>query len=71
MSVRVRFAPGSTRGRHCGGPLLTMGPASNHPADQINAIRREVQLKQWTRAKKLALVSGSIERLRNLSKSND
>ena len=39
MNVRVRFAPGSTRGRLTGGPLLTMGHASNHPEQATNEVR--------------------------------
>ena len=144
MSVRVRFAPGSTRGRQ-GGPLLTMGRASNYPEqatspvdspearsaskespngswavyiveccdrtlyvgatvdlarrvgkhnskrggnytsshgpvrlvyseshpDASSALRREAQLKRWTRAKKLALVRASVHALRTLSRSHD
>jgi len=31
------------------------------------ARRREVQLKKWSKAKKLALISGDFEKLKNLS----
>lgn len=32
------------------------------------AVRRERQLKHWTRAKKKALIAGDLERLKRLSK---
>ena len=34
-----------------------------------SAIQRERQIKRWTRAKKDALVTGDLDRLRRLSKS--
>jgi predicted GIY-YIG superfamily endonuclease len=36
--------------------------------DETSAIRRERQLKRWTIKKKLALIAGDTERLRQLSK---
>ena len=33
-----------------------------------DAIRRELQLKGWTHAKKLALITGDLARLKSLSK---
>ncbi len=52
-----------------------------HPPDEVvrieeypteeEAIRRERQLKGWTRAKKQALISGDVERLRSLSRSRE
>ena len=41
------------------------------PMDPLAATKRERQLKKWSRAKKLALISGDIEALKNLSKSRD
>jgi len=38
-----------------------------HP-DRSSAIRREQQLKKWTRAKKLALAEGNLDQLHRLSK---
>jgi predicted GIY-YIG superfamily endonuclease len=38
---------------------------------KITAIRRERQIKKWSRSKKEALVSGDRERLKKLSKSRD
>ena len=38
---------------------------------EAEAIRRERQLKRWTRAKKEALIAGNAERLRSLSTSHD
>ena len=38
---------------------------------EAEAIRRENQLKRWTRAKKEALITGNTERLRSLSISHD
>jgi putative endonuclease len=34
-----------------------------------DAVRRERQIKKWSRAKKEALISGEKERLKELSKS--
>jgi predicted GIY-YIG superfamily endonuclease len=39
-----------------------------HPS-RLDAMRREAQLKGWTRAKKEALISGNKDLLKNLSKS--
>lgn len=38
-------------------------------ADFVSARRREGQIKKWSRAKKLALVTGDFDRLRALSRS--
>ena len=38
---------------------------------EADAIHRERQLKQWSRAKKKALIAGDRERLHELSKSRD
>jgi predicted GIY-YIG superfamily endonuclease len=38
---------------------------------EADAIRREQQLKRWTRAKKEALMAGNTKRLRSLSISHD
>ncbi len=35
------------------------------------AVRRERQIKKWSRAKKIALIEGDLDRLRQLSKSRD
>jgi len=35
---------------------------------EAEAIHRETQIKRWTRTKKEALISGNIERLKQLSK---
>ena len=35
---------------------------------RVEAMRREKQLKGWTRAKKEALISGEMKKLKNLSK---
>ena len=41
------------------------------PADSRSAaMQREFQIKRWTRAKKEALIAGSRQRLKNLSKRN-
>ncbi len=39
--------------------------------DQSSALKREAQIKKWSRAKKLARIKGDIETLANLSKSRD
>jgi predicted GIY-YIG superfamily endonuclease len=36
---------------------------------RLEAMRRELQLKGWTRAKKEALISGKLDKLKSLSKS--
>ena len=36
-----------------------------------DAMKRETQLKHWSRAKKEALIQGNMAKLRNLSKSRD
>ncbi len=41
------------------------------PFDPESAIRREFQLKRWSRAKKEALVRGDADTLRKLSRSRD
>lgn len=38
--------------------------------DKVTAIRREKQLKKWSRAKKEALVKGDIQILKELAKSH-
>ena len=37
-------------------------------SDRTSALRRESQLKGWTRAKKTALIIGELQTLKNLSK---
>lgn len=39
-----------------------------HP-DRSSAIRRERQIKNWSRAKKLALISGNLTELKRLAQS--
>lgn len=39
--------------------------------DEASAVRRELQLKKWSRAKKLALACGNLKRLKELSRSRD
>ena len=38
---------------------------------RLEAMRRELQLKRWTRAKKEALIIGNLSRLKYLSKSEE
>ncbi len=38
-------------------------------SSRAEAMQREKQLKGWTKAKKLALISGDLEKLKLLSKS--
>ncbi len=40
-------------------------------ASENDAIRRERQVKRWSRAKKEALMAGDTERLQSLSRSRD
>ena len=42
----------------------------NHP-NRSEALKREAQIKRWTKQKKLALINGDISHLHNLSKSRD
>lgn len=39
--------------------------------NNLEARRREAQIKRWSRAKKEALVSGEMEKLKELSKSRE
>lgn len=41
------------------------------PMEAQAAISRERQIKRWSRAKKLALITGDLEQLRKLSRSRD
>jgi putative endonuclease len=41
------------------------------PFDLTEAVRREFQIKGWSRAKKLALIRGKCDRLKQLSRSHD
>jgi predicted GIY-YIG superfamily endonuclease len=41
------------------------------PFDLKKAVQRELQIKRWSRAKKLALIAGDRRRLRELSRSRD
>lgn len=43
---------------------------AEHAPDKVTAIRREKQLKKWSRAKKEALIKGDIPTLQQLAKSN-
>jgi putative endonuclease len=47
--------------------LVYQEPAQN----QSTALKREAQIKRWTKEKKLALINGNLSLLRNLSKSRD
>ena len=38
---------------------------------EANAVRRELQIKRWSHAKKEALIAGDVEELRRLSKSRE
>jgi len=49
---------------------VTLTFKESHPT-QSSALQREAQIKRWSKAKKLALISGTIEDLPNLSKSRD
>ena len=44
---------------------------SEHLPDEESAIRREIQIKRWSRAKKMALAQGDMTKLRALSQSYD
>lgn len=39
-------------------------------ATEQQAIAREIQIKKWSRAKKMALINGDLEQLRALSRSH-
>ncbi len=41
-----------------------------HPTE-ADAVRRELQIKRWSRAKKEALIKGDLQELRRLSKGRD
>jgi putative endonuclease len=44
---------------------------SEEHATEVLAITREFQIKKWSRAKKMALINGDLERLREFSRSHD
>ncbi len=46
---------------------ITLVYKEPHPSE-LNAIRRERQIKRWTHAKKLALINGDNSRLKALAK---
>lgn len=52
---------------HCA-PQLVYAESHN---DLIAAVRRERQIKGWSRSKKAALICGNLDRLRRLSRSRD
>ena len=39
--------------------------------DEISAVRREIQIKGWSRAKKTALARGNMDELKRLSRSRE
>ena len=47
--------------------LVYQEPADSHS----KALKREAQIKRWTRNKKLALIKGNLTELSNLSISHD
>lgn len=49
------------------GRILYVEP---HP-DRQSAMKREAQLKKWSRAKKLALIHGDMDELKRLAKRRD
>jgi putative endonuclease len=55
-----------TRGR----TPVKMIYTEDHPT-KTSALKREIQLKKWTKAKKLALIHGDKAKLSGLSKSRD
>jgi len=65
--------------RHCDGsggrttstdPPVALVYSEEHESFS-DARKREAQVKRWTRAKKEALVTGDMDKLRALSKSHD
>ncbi len=44
---------------------------SEKHATEARAVARELQIKKWSRAKKMALINGDLDRLRKLSRSRD
>ena len=44
---------------------------SEDHSDKTSALKREIELKGWTRAKKLALIEGNKAKLIELSKSRE
>ena len=59
-----------------GSHFTSYNPATNllYTEEYINLLQaeeREAQIKHWSRAKKLALINGDKDELRNLSKSHD
>ena len=61
-------------GKACRTTKLDRGTAIVHTEEfgtNIEARRREAQVKRWSRAKKEALVSGDMAKLQELSKSRE
>jgi putative endonuclease len=63
-----RLGIGSKHTNDHGNPHLVYAEALN---DLTAAVRRERQLKGWSRAKKAALIHGDFDQLRKLSQSHD
>jgi hypothetical protein len=68
----LRNIANTSREKHAGPHLLIHPPISSYSEKLetfTDARRREAQVKRWTRAKKEALISGEIQKLKLLSKS--
>ena len=68
LDKRMQRHASGTGARHTAQIIPTELIYSEGPMRYADAIARERQLKKWSRAKKLALANGDLERLRRLSR---
>lgn len=69
LSNRLNRHNSGTGARHTAQIKPTELIYSEGPMPYEDAVARERQLKKWSRAKKLALANGELNRLRQLSRS--
>jgi len=68
LQARLARNTSGTGARHTAGIKPVELIYQEGPMPLADAVVRERQLKKWSRAKKLALASGDLNRLRQLSK---
>ena len=71
LSARLQRHQAGTGARHTAVNPPTTILYREEFATELEAIRRERQLKRWSHAKKEALITGDMDRLRILSHSRD
>ncbi len=68
---RLQQHQSGTGARHTRDNLIMRLVHTEGPFSQMMAVRRERQIKKWTRAKNEALIQGDRWRLQHLSQSHD